>query len=199
MWERAFAFVDSRISPMMYEWGPVERIHDCNAAYSMDALKRVGNFREEFDGTEDCEMHRRIQQNGGTLMFDRDITVFHYKRDNLRGYLKQHFWYGVGKGRMLRRDHRATKLSNIGAIAFPCHARLPLSFIWHAHSSSCILARGSWYWLSVHLHCNWGEANSTFSLCCRLDRLLVILGIHRPNSRVVWTFQEGEGGSIRKL
>jgi glycosyltransferase involved in cell wall biosynthesis len=118
IWQKAFAFVDSRIGPMVYEWGPVERVHGCNVAYRMGALRDVRGFNEELDTAEETDVQKRIEQHGGTVIFDPDINVVHYKRENLRAYVKQHFWYGVGKGQWMRRDRRALKVSNVGAIAF---------------------------------------------------------------------------------
>jgi hypothetical protein len=89
---------------------------------------------------EEGDVQRRIQRSGGILVFDPEIRVFHYKRENLREYFRQHFWYGVSHGRMIHEDRSATKLSHIGAIAF-----LAMPFMLFLLTGSVIITLASWF------------------------------------------------------
>jgi glycosyltransferase involved in cell wall biosynthesis len=122
-WEQAVGIVDAHIIPKVFEWGSAELITGCNVAYRRIVLERVGFFNEELDTAEETELNKRIMDTGARLVFDKQIKVLHYKRSNPSQYFRQHLWYGVGKGQMLRHNGHSLKLSNVFAppfLALPC-------------------------------------------------------------------------------
>jgi glycosyltransferase involved in cell wall biosynthesis len=122
-WQRAVGIVDAHIIPKVFEWGPAELIKGYNVAYRRIVLERVGFFNEELDTAEETELNKRIMDTGARLVFDERIRVLHCKRRNPSQYFRQHLWYGVGKGQMLRRNLRSLKWSNVLALSLlllPC-------------------------------------------------------------------------------
>jgi len=69
----------------------------CNAAYKTEVVKKIG-FDSEEDGilgAEDVVLDYKIRKNGGKLLFTPNAVVWHRRRQTLKKYWKQVYWYGL--------------------------------------------------------------------------------------------------------
>jgi GT2 family glycosyltransferase len=69
-----------------------------NIAYRASALRDAGGFNEAFvgPGAEDRDLHLRLRQRGGRLVYADDIVVLHRPPLTAGGFLRQQLGYGRG-------------------------------------------------------------------------------------------------------
>jgi glycosyltransferase involved in cell wall biosynthesis len=80
---------------VLYSDTIAEHIPGCNMAFRRDALLAINGFDERFRiAGDDVDLCWRIQRNGGVIGFHAGATVFHHRRLQLRGYLRQQQNYG---------------------------------------------------------------------------------------------------------
>jgi glycosyltransferase involved in cell wall biosynthesis len=182
MWERAVGIVDVKIAPLLFEWGSAELITGCNVAYRKASVEKVGGFDEELDTAEETELDKRISDTGARLVFDTGIKVFHHKRSDPSKYFKQHLWYGIGKGQMLRRNPDSLKVSSLAALLV---LALPCALAW------MILAGWALAALAIILLLVGGilVVASYVSIKSHDAKLIPIVGV----SAILWIYSEGFG------
>jgi hypothetical protein len=73
--------------------------HVCtgNAAYRLDALRRIGLFDERFGYGYDNDVSYRLRTAGYRLRFCRSAKSGHRWREGLSGYLVQQYGFGYGR------------------------------------------------------------------------------------------------------
>lgn len=63
-----------------------------NLAVPKKIIKKYGGFSTKQNlGSEDIEFGLRMRQNGVKIIFQAKATAWHYERDNLKDFLKQHY------------------------------------------------------------------------------------------------------------
>jgi len=58
------------------------KIKGCNSAYRKNLFRMVGGFDSSLKYSEDSELHGRLLHRGARLLFDPDIYVWHFRRQN---------------------------------------------------------------------------------------------------------------------
>ncbi|MCD6482920.1 MAG: glycosyltransferase [Candidatus Aenigmarchaeota archaeon] len=86
----------ARYGRIYEETREIEHNPGCNAAYKTEVLKKVG-FDDELPTAEDVVADYNIIRNGGILYFTPKAVVWHHRRNNLKGFWKQIYRYGLGR------------------------------------------------------------------------------------------------------
>ena len=84
----------------------VKAISTHNCLFRKDALTKVGGFDNRFELNEDTDLCSRLRKNGYKLILDQNIFVYHRRREAVKDFAKQFFWYGVGRMRSMFTDRR---------------------------------------------------------------------------------------------
>ncbi len=72
-----------------------EHIPGCNMSFRKKYLQEIGGFDRQFTiAGDDVDVCWRIQERGWKIGFNASAMVWHYRRDNVRQYLKQQYNYG---------------------------------------------------------------------------------------------------------
>ncbi len=72
-----------------------EHIPGCNMAFTKEALREVNGFEPIFAAAgDDVDFCWRLQNHGHPVGFSAAATVWHYRRNTVRAYLKQQMGYG---------------------------------------------------------------------------------------------------------
>jgi GT2 family glycosyltransferase len=92
------------------EWSephPLPWIQFANAAVRREVFERVGPFDPHFlGGSEDIDMCWRVFQAGFQVSRRPKAIVLHRHRTSARGLFRQHFGYGRGQARLVRKHPR---------------------------------------------------------------------------------------------
>ncbi len=72
-----------------------EHIPGCNMAFTAKALHEVGGFDPTYTSAgDDVDLCWRLQNRGYAIGFSPAATVWHYRRNTVKAYLKQQMGYG---------------------------------------------------------------------------------------------------------
>jgi O-antigen biosynthesis protein len=72
-----------------------EHIPGCNMAFTKEALQEVHGFEPIFSAAgDDVDFCWRLQNRGHPIGFSAAATVWHYRRNTVKAYLKQQMGYG---------------------------------------------------------------------------------------------------------
>jgi GT2 family glycosyltransferase len=72
-----------------------EHIPGCNMAFTKKALEEIGGFEPVFAAAgDDVDLCWRLQNRGYAIGFSPAATVWHYRRNTVKAYLKQQMGYG---------------------------------------------------------------------------------------------------------
>jgi glycosyltransferase involved in cell wall biosynthesis len=72
-----------------------EHIPGCNMAFTKEALDSIGGFEPIFAAAgDDVDLCWRLQNSGHAVGFSAAATVWHYRRNTVKAYLKQQMGYG---------------------------------------------------------------------------------------------------------
>ena len=72
-----------------------EHIPGCNMAFTKKALEEIGGFEPVFAAAgDDVDLCWRLQNRGYPIGFSPAATVWHYRRNTVKAYLKQQMGYG---------------------------------------------------------------------------------------------------------
>ena len=81
-----------------------EHIPGCNMAFYKSALAEIGGFDPIFTKAgDDVDLCWRLQQAGMKIGFSPAAFVWHYRRSNVRAYLKQQHGYGEAEALLVRK------------------------------------------------------------------------------------------------
>lgn len=76
-----------------------EHLPGCNMAFRREALLAIQGFDEQFRiAGDDVDLCWRLVENGGTLGFSPGAMVWHHRRGDVKGYLRQQRNYGKAEG-----------------------------------------------------------------------------------------------------
>ena len=84
----------------------VNAISGHNCIYRRDALREVEGFNEKYELNEDTDICARLREKGYKLFLDSNILVNHVRRNTIRDFASQFFWYGVGRFRSMLTSRR---------------------------------------------------------------------------------------------
>ncbi|MFA5272395.1 MAG: glycosyltransferase [Candidatus Omnitrophota bacterium] len=78
----------------------LEVVHNasCCAMYRKDVFLKEGGFLEGLWPGEDVELDYRLRKKGYKLYFNPKAIVYHYRPENLKGFLKMMYRYGLSCG-----------------------------------------------------------------------------------------------------
>jgi glycosyltransferase involved in cell wall biosynthesis len=68
-----------------------------NSALRKTIFLKAGGFPEGFNAADDVVLDAKIQRNGGKLIYDPKMVVWHHRRKTLGGFVKQLFKFGRGR------------------------------------------------------------------------------------------------------
>jgi cellulose synthase/poly-beta-1,6-N-acetylglucosamine synthase-like glycosyltransferase len=72
-----------------------EHIPGCNMAFTKKALDEIGGFEPMYTAAgDDVDLCWRLQNRGFAVGFSPAATVWHYRRNSVKAYLKQQMGYG---------------------------------------------------------------------------------------------------------
>ncbi len=81
-----------------------EHIPGCNMAFYKWALNEIGGFDPIFTKAgDDVDVCWRIQAKGYKIGFSPSAFVWHYRRSNVKDYLKQQYGYGEAEALLIRK------------------------------------------------------------------------------------------------
>lgn len=81
-----------------------EHIPGCNMAFYKRTLEEIGGFDPIFTKAgDDVDVCWRLQQAGCKIGFNPSAFVWHYRRSNIRAYLKQQRGYGEAEALLVRK------------------------------------------------------------------------------------------------
>ena len=69
----------------------------CNLAYQKSLFEKISGYDERFITAEDIDLNFRAIEAGGTLAYEEKAIIYRQSAQNLRGLMKQSFWYGYGR------------------------------------------------------------------------------------------------------
>jgi len=94
-----------------------EHIPGCNMAFRKSALLEIGGCDAQFRiAGDDVDLCWRLQERGGVIAFNAAATVWHHRRDSIKGYLKQQRNYGRAEGMLQKKWPK--KYNSMGHIAW---------------------------------------------------------------------------------
>lgn len=107
IWERIFDEVlkspigsggfEYRVTPMKARY--VDDYPSMNLLIRADVFKKLGGFDNDYWPGEDSKLAEDlIYRNNGKMYYSPDVVIYHHRRQDLFGYLKQHGKYGFHRG-----------------------------------------------------------------------------------------------------
>ena len=82
----------------------VNRLRGVNTAYRKNVFDVVGGFDPQLASVEETEMHWRMYSRGFKLVYDPDIFVYHHRRRDIKGLIKQMIRNGIGRIAAIKRN-----------------------------------------------------------------------------------------------
>jgi GT2 family glycosyltransferase len=80
----------------------------CNLAVRRSAMRP---FQADLACAEENQMLLELERHGVQMRYDPDLVVYHERRDTLRGFSRQVYKYGYGRGQVLRRNPRSFRVA----------------------------------------------------------------------------------------
>lgn len=86
-----------------------------NFLIKKNVFEELGGFNNEYWPGEDSKLcEDLVYKRQGKIFYHPDVTVYHHRRDNLKGFLKQHASYGFHRGAFFAHgDKNSRRLSYI--------------------------------------------------------------------------------------
>jgi GT2 family glycosyltransferase len=81
--------------------------------YPKHVFEKIGYFDEELVRNQDDDFNYRVEQAGGKIFFDADISLKYYVRGNYKGLWKQFFQYGYWKVYVNKKHKAVTTLRQL--------------------------------------------------------------------------------------
>lgn len=92
------------------------------ALYRGDVVKEAGCFDEDLWCGQDAELNYRLRWNGYKILYTPETTVSHHKRDDLCGFIRQMYRYGVARALILRKFPDSFRAIHVMPTAFSLSA-----------------------------------------------------------------------------
>lgn len=112
-WPRCFEALRKLEKRLLFHWGSVEQISNCNAAYRKEALVEVGGFSDYLFYGEETELNWRLSKSGWKILFDPTVVVLHNRRPSLLSYFRQQFATEFGMAQVIRMHSDFIKPSHL--------------------------------------------------------------------------------------
>ena len=100
----------------------VDHVCTGNAAYRVEALRRVGLFDEALGYGYDNDMSYRLAAAGYRLAFCRDARSVHRWREGFCGYLRQQYGFGYGRLDVVAKHRRRLAGDDVSGLGMILHA-----------------------------------------------------------------------------
>ena len=86
-----------------------------NFLIKKNVFEELGGFNNEYWPGEDSKLcEDLVYKNEGKIFYHPEVCVYHHRRDNLKGFLKQHANYGYHRGAFFAHgDKNSRRLSYI--------------------------------------------------------------------------------------
>ena len=94
----------------------INRLRGVDTAYKKRVFESVGGFNPKLASVEETEMHWRMHKMGYKMVFDPDIFVYHHRRRDMKGLIKQMIRNGIGRIVAIR--HRPEMISLMDILPF---------------------------------------------------------------------------------
>lgn len=93
-------------------------------------FKKLGGFNSTYWPGEDSKLcNDLVYEEGGKILYDPSIVVYHHRRNSLHAYLKQHANYGYHRGAFFAQgDQNSRKLSYLAPTFFVLYLILCIAF-----------------------------------------------------------------------
>ncbi|MDD5133667.1 MAG: glycosyltransferase [Candidatus Nanoarchaeia archaeon] len=76
----------------------------CNLLIRKEDFESVGGFNDRYWGGEDTELCHSLTQNlKRKIIYDPDVLVYHHRRKDLRGHLRQSMFWAMWRGFFVRK------------------------------------------------------------------------------------------------
>jgi glycosyltransferase involved in cell wall biosynthesis len=85
------------------------RLITCNLFLRKTVLDEIGLFNPIQFPCEENELLHRMKQNGFRLIYVPSLYVWHHRRPIFLAFVKQIYWYGVGRALLVRRSTSSFK------------------------------------------------------------------------------------------
>lgn len=121
--------------------------HVCtgNSAYRVEALRQVGLLDESIGYGYDNDLSYRLTAAGYRLVFCRDATSVHRRRDSFTGYLRQQYGLGYGRLDVVAKHPSYAGGDDVSGPGMVLHAPLGLAALLGAVATVVVaLAGGPW-------------------------------------------------------
>jgi succinoglycan biosynthesis protein ExoA len=120
--QRAVAFAQNTpigVGNAWYRLGNVSRFveHGKHGCFRRRDVERVGGYDEAFSHNEDSELSLRLQQAGGKVWLDADLTVGYYPRSTPAALLRQYWLYGKGRAQTVMKHRLVPRLRQMAPVA----------------------------------------------------------------------------------
>jgi len=69
-----------------------------NLSIRKEIFQKIGGFNSSYWPGEDTELCLQIIKNGGKIIYDPDVQVWHHRREGIKRHLKQIGGYGIHRG-----------------------------------------------------------------------------------------------------
>jgi len=86
--------------------------------YPKFVFEKIGYFDEELVRNQDDDFNYRVEQAGGKIFFDAEISLKYYVRGNYKGLWKQFFQYGYWKVYVNKKHQAVTTLRQLAPPLF---------------------------------------------------------------------------------
>ena len=96
--------------------GPVDTVPF--GAYPREVFARIGDFDVELVRNQDDELNFRLQQAGGTVWYDPDISTDYFSSPSLRRFWRQYFQYGEYKIRVAQKRNGLASVRHLVPATF---------------------------------------------------------------------------------
>lgn len=90
----------------------------CNLAIKKSIFDELGKFNENLYPNEENEFLHKLKSSGKKVIYDPDIYVFRSQRETLKGFIRQFFTYGRGRGEQTRISPESFKKIMLLPVAF---------------------------------------------------------------------------------
>jgi len=107
-----------------------DRIIGCNMAFRRGVLAAAGGFDPRFFPGEELLAAYGVEQAGHRILFDPRAYVYHYPRQDLRGFIRQIWSYGATRTRLRRSGIKMSPVVLLPAIWVAVLPLAALAAVW---------------------------------------------------------------------
>lgn len=87
-------------------------------AYRKEIFRKIGYFNPVLPSGDDAEFNLRLRKSGYKLLYTPDTSVYRYRRETIRGFMKQMFNYGRMRMQIIKQYPESLRLPYVIPILF---------------------------------------------------------------------------------